>query len=71
MKTKDYIKAGVGLALGVTAYQITLGVCEGLGKSFLTRKANDDEHMSELKERNPEHYESMKKYRTKKDEEES
>lgn len=71
MKMKDYIKAGVGLALGISAYQITLGVCEGLGKAFLTRKANDDKHMAELKERDPKHYEELQKYRTKKDEEES
>ena len=71
MKTKDYIKAGVGLALGVAAYKITLGICVGMAEDYLTHKANDDKHMADLKERNPKHYEEMKKYRTKKDEEES
>lgn len=71
MKMKDYIKAGVGLALGVAAYKITLSIGVGMAEKYLTRKANDDEHMAKLKELNPKQYEEMQKYRTKKDEEES
>lgn len=69
MKLKECIKLGVGSALVVLSYQTTLGVYKAFAEGCFKHCANDEEFMTKLKQRDPDLYEGIKKYRIKKCEE--
>lgn len=62
MKFKDYVKAGIGLSIGVEVGKVLALTCFNV----ITEKFyNSDTLMEYAKENNADMYERFKKYRTK------
>ena len=59
------IKKGFGFGIG---YCLGKGVINVIGINMLRHVANDDKYMEDLRNRNPDSYEVIKKYKTKKEE---
>lgn len=62
MKIKEYIKAGVGITVGVVLTMATIKWFFNKNEDFLRRVANDEEFMDGIKTRNPDMYEKLQKY---------
>lgn len=59
MKIKDGIKAGIGFTIGMS---LTCGALKFISEKLLSKIANCEEYMEQLKTRDPAEYEIMKKY---------
>lgn len=55
---KNYVKAGFGIVVGMYIGQAIVTIFE---HSIASVIAKDEKYMSDLKERNPERYETIKK----------
>ena len=59
MKIKDGIKAGVGFTIGMS---LTCWVLKFISEKLMSKIANNDEYMEQLKTSDPDVYEILKKH---------
>lgn len=57
------IKKGFGFIIGVELGKLALGCARGIGMALI---ANDEKHMNDMKERNPELWKKYNKFTVKK-----